>query len=109
MTGGSAVILGKVGRNFGAGMTGGMAYVYNAYDTFNINCNKKGLNIEGVKLTDDISELKSLVENHYKATLSPLAKRILGNWQIHLPKFIKVLPEEYKQALLRLANENLVE
>ena len=109
MTGGRAVILGEVGRNFGAGMSGGIAYIYDANDTFTMNCNKEGLNLERVEVSEDISELKSLIENHYNATLSPFAQRILENWQLHLPKFIKVLPEEYKQALLRLANENLVE
>ena len=108
MTGGRAVILGEVGRNFGAGMSGGIAYIYDANDTFNLNCNKEGLNLEPVAVSDDISELKSVIENHYNATLSPFAQRILENWQLHLPKFIKVLPEEYKQALLRLANENLI-
>jgi len=109
MTGGRAVILGEVGRNFGAGMSGGIAYIYDANETFTMNCNKEGLNLERVEVSEDISELKSLIENHYNATLSPFAQRILENWQLHLPKFIKVLPEEYKQALLRLANENLVE
>ena len=66
------------------------------------------MNLEPVAVSDDISELKSVIENHYNATLSPFAQRILENWQLHLPKFIKVLPEEYKQALLRLANENLI-
>jgi glutamate synthase (ferredoxin) len=61
-----------------------------------------------VVLTEDISELKNLIENHYNSTLSPLAQRILENWQIQLPKFIKVLPEEYKQALIRMERENLV-
>ena len=89
-------------------MSGGIAYIYDANDTFNLNCNKEGLNLEPVAVSDDISELKSVIENHYNATLSPFAQRILENWQLHLPKFIKVLPEEYKQALLRLANENLI-
>jgi glutamate synthase (NADPH/NADH) large chain len=108
MTGGRAVILGEVGRNFGAGMSGGIAYIFDANNTFNMNCNKEGLNLEPVNLTEDISELKNLIENHYNNTLSPLAQRILENWQTQLPKFIKVLPEEYKQALIRLENEKLV-
>jgi glutamate synthase (NADPH/NADH) large chain len=109
MTGGRAVILGEVGRNFGAGMSGGIAYIFDANNSFHMNCNKNGLNLDPVVLTEDISELKSLIENHYNNTLSPLAQRILENWQTQLPKFIKVLPEEYKQALIRLENENLVE
>ncbi|WP_417557697.1 glutamate synthase large subunit [Mesoflavibacter zeaxanthinifaciens] len=108
MTGGRAVILGEVGRNFGAGMSGGIAYIYDQKNTFEQNCNKEGLNLDPVETAEDISELKDLIENHYNATLSPLAQRILENWQTELPKFIKVLPEEYKQALIRIAEEQTV-
>ena len=108
MTGGRAVILGEVGRNFGAGMSGGIAYVYDPKNTFEKHCNKEGLNLDPVEIPEDISELKTLIENHYNATLSPLAQRLLENWQKELPKFIKVLPEEYKQALKRLEEENTV-
>jgi glutamate synthase (ferredoxin) len=108
MTGGRAVILGEVGRNFGAGMSGGIAYIYDRNNTFDQHCNKEGLNLDPVETAEDISELKDLIENHYNATLSPLAQRILENWQIELPKFVKVLPEEYKQALIRIAEEQTV-
>ena len=108
MTGGRAVILGEVGRNFGAGMSGGIAYIYDPKNTFEQHCNKEGLNLDPVETAEDISELKDLIENHYNATLSPLAQRILENWQRELPKFIKVLPEEYKQALKRIAEEQTV-
>ena len=108
MTGGVAVILGEVGRNFGAGMSGGIAFVYDAKNTFNKRCNSEGLNLDPVSESEDINELKQLIENHYNATLSPLAQRILENWEKELPKFIKVLPEEYKQALIRLEKENLI-
>lgn len=108
MTGGVAVILGEVGRNFGAGMSGGIAYVYDTKKTFERNCNKEGLNLDPLKSKEDIAELKDLIENHYNATLSPLAQRILENWNRELKKFIKVLPEEYRQALKRLEEENSV-
>ncbi|WP_370226625.1 glutamate synthase large subunit [Mesoflavibacter sp.] len=108
MTGGRAVILGEVGRNFGAGMSGGIAYIYDPKNIFEQHCNKEGLNLDPVETAEDISELKDLIENHYNATLSPLAQRILENWQTELPKFIKVLPEEYKQALIRIAEEQTV-
>ena len=108
MTGGVAVILGEVGRNFGAGMSGGIAFVYDAKNTFKKRCNSEGLNLDPVSESEDINELKQLIENHYNATLSPLAQRILENWEKELPKFIKVLPEEYKQALIRLEKENLI-
>ena len=108
MTGGIAVILGEVGRNFGAGMSGGIAFVHDANNTFKRQCNTDGLNLDPVTETEDIHTLKGLIENHYNATLSPLAQRILEKWEIELPKFIKVLPEEYRQALLRLEKENLI-
>ncbi|MCF8273915.1 MAG: glutamate synthase large subunit [Flavobacteriaceae bacterium] len=108
MTGGIAVILGEVGRNFGAGMSGGIAYIYDPNNTFKKHCNLEGLNLDPVTIAEDISTLKGLIENHYNATLSPLAQRILEKWEAELPKFIKVLPEEYKQALIRLEKENLI-
>ncbi|MBT8393651.1 MAG: hypothetical protein KJN66_02265, partial [Bacteroidia bacterium] len=58
--------------------------------------------------SEDVNELKQLIENHYNVTLSPLAQRILESWEQELPKFIKVLPEEYRQALIRLEKENLI-
>ncbi|WP_025741404.1 glutamate synthase large subunit [Aquimarina pacifica] len=109
MTGGVAVILGEVGRNFGAGMSGGIAYIYDANNTFEANCNKEALNLDPLVEQEDIQELKTLIEKHYNATLSPLAQRILENWEKELPKFIKIFPEEYKQALKRLEEEKLAQ
>ncbi|NND25882.1 MAG: glutamate synthase large subunit [Flavobacteriaceae bacterium] len=108
MTGGYAVILGEIGRNFGAGMSGGIAYVYDPNKTFAKNCNKEGLNLDPVESQEDVSKLKEFIENHYNATLSPLAQRILENWKKELPKFVKVLPEEYRQALIRIEEEKIV-
>ncbi|WP_339711566.1 glutamate synthase large subunit [uncultured Kriegella sp.] len=107
MTGGIAVILGEVGRNFGAGMSGGIAYVFDEQKTFTRKCNTESLNLLPVDEDNDIVELRQLIENHYNATLSPLAQRILENWEECLPKFIKVFPEEYKQALIRLEKEKM--
>ena len=107
MTGGVAVILGSVGRNFGAGMSGGIAYVYDKDNTFKSNCNGDHLNLLPVDEDNDIQQLKDLIENHYNATLSPLAQHILENWEKCLPKFIKVFPEEYRQALIRLEEEKM--
>ncbi len=107
MTGGIAVILGEVGRNFGAGMSGGIAYIFDENKTFEKKCNKEALNILPVDEDKDIAELRALIENHYNATLSPLAQRILEKWEVSLPKFVKIFPEEYKQALIRLENEKL--
>lgn len=107
MTGGVAVILGQVGRNFGAGMSGGIAYVFDDKKTFEKNCNTEDLNLLPVIEQEDIKQLKDLIESHYNATLSPLAQRILEKWETCLPKFVKVLPEEYRKALIRLEEEKL--
>ena len=107
MTGGVAVILGNVGRNFGAGMSGGTAYVFDEDGAFKQNCNSEDLNINFIKNIEDQVQLEQLIENHLEATGSPLAKRILADWKNYLPKFKKVLPEEYRQALLRLEKEEL--
>ena len=108
MTGGITVVLGEVGRNFGAGMSGGIAYVYDKSKTFLAQCNPEGLNLDPVDHPKDVTKLKLLIENHYNATLSPLAQRILENWEKERTKFIKVLPEEYKQALTRLKEEQKI-
>lgn len=107
MTGGVAVILGKVGRNFGAGMSGGIAYVLDSDNTFEQYCNAADLNIDSVQSIEDQVQLEQLIENHFLATGSPLARRLLDDWKNGLSKFKKVLPEEYRQALLRLEQELL--
>jgi len=107
MTGGIAVILGEVGRNFGAGMSGGIAYVLDEKGTFKQNCNADDLNIDPINNVDDELELEQLISNHFQATGSPLARRILDNWKTHILQFKKVLPEEYRKALVRLEQEQL--
>ena len=81
MTGGTAVILGAVGRNFGAGMSGGIAYVYDPNKTFKSICKEEGLNLLAVEDQTDIDQLKTLIENHYHATQSPRAQEILEQWE----------------------------
>jgi glutamate synthase (NADPH) large chain len=107
MTGGVAVILGEVGRNFGAGMSGGIAYVYDKNKTFEDKCNKEALNLLSIEDEQDVAQLRELIESHYNFTMSPLAQRILENWEDCLPDFVKVFPEEYRQALIRLEKEKL--
>ena len=85
-----------------------LPFVYDQNNSFKKHCNTEGLNLVPVIEQEDIKVLKELIENHYNSTLSPLAQRILEKWEIELPKFIKVLPEEYKQALIRLEKENLI-
>lgn len=107
MTGGTVVILGEVGRNFGAGMSGGIAYVYDKNGDFRNRCKNPELNLLKVESNEDQELLKHLIENHYNSTLSPLAQNLLEHWDKSLPRFIKVFPEEYRQALKRLEEETL--
>ena len=107
MTGGVAVILGEVGRNFGAGMSGGVAYVLDEYDSFEKQVNGSDLNILPILEDEDENEIKTLLENHLKQTNSKVAIRLLNDWDNSVKKFKKVLPEEYRQALERLKEEEL--
>lgn len=99
MTGGRTVVLGKTGRNFAAGMSGGVAYVYNIDNEFDYFCNMQMVELTLIEDTYDSKELKGLIANHYNYTKSPLAKRILDNWEVEIDKFIKVTPIEYKRVL----------
>ena len=106
MTGGRAVILGATGVNFGAGMSGGIAYVYDETGQFDNNCNLDMLDLELVDGEEDRGELKALIEKHAALTGSRRARQILANWDQCLPRFIKVFPMEYKRALGRLSRED---
>ncbi|MBN2814564.1 MAG: glutamate synthase large subunit [Bacteroidales bacterium] len=99
MTGGRVVVLGDSGRNFAAGMSGGIAYVLDMKGNFDYFCNKGMVELSPVGDRDDILELQRLINNHYLYTRSDLAERILVNWDEYLPKFIKVIPLEYKKVL----------
>ena len=106
MTGGCAVILGATGVNFGAGMSGGIAYVYDETGNFDNQCNLDTLDLEQVKQDVDRAHLKQLLENHVRYTGSPKAKQIVENWDLSIPRFIKVFPMEYKRALGKLSRED---
>lgn len=106
MTGGVTVILGPTGVNFGAGMSGGIAYVYDESGNFDNNCNLETLDLELVSSDPDRAELKTLLENHVHYTGSAKAKAILGDWERAVPRFIKVFPMEFKKALGRLSRED---
>jgi glutamate synthase (ferredoxin) len=105
MTGGRAVILGGIGRNFAAGMSGGIAYVWDQDGHARARINPGMVDLEAVAEAGDLAELRALVEEHVRATGSERAKRILATWDVQLPKFIKVMPRDYKRALLDLAAE----
>ena len=107
MTGGRAVILGKTGRNFGAGMSGGIAYIYDQDKTFEKKCNLSTFELEKIKVKEDIAELKELIENHFKYTKSTVAKKILDNWKKELHNFSKVMPTDYKRVLQEMDQKKL--
>lgn len=99
MTGGRVVVLGKTGRNFAAGMSGGVAYVLDEKGLFDQNCNKEMVDLEKVTDATEIAEVRSLIERHVELTSSELGKRVLKNWQSLLPRFVKVMPKDYKRML----------
>ncbi|MDF2837569.1 MAG: hypothetical protein K0Q63_3209, partial [Paenibacillus sp.] len=99
MTGGRVVILGGTGRNFGAGMSGGVAYVYDADGTFYSNCNLEMVLLERVADEQDVTELRSLIDSHVRYTGSAVGEHVLANWEFSLDKFVKVIPKDYKRML----------
>jgi glutamate synthase (NADPH/NADH) large chain/glutamate synthase (ferredoxin) len=102
MTGGRAVILGRTGRNFAAGMSGGVAYVLDEDGTFGERCNMGIVGFDEISEADEL-ELHELIEEHHLRTQSPVAARVLSAWDEHLPRFVKVMPHDYKRALRELA------
>jgi glutamate synthase domain-containing protein 2/glutamate synthase domain-containing protein 3 len=98
MTGGRVIVLGKTGRNFAAGMSGGVAYVYDVDKNFRNNCNLDMVVLEEVT-SDDLSTINDLLHNHYRYTQSKIAKKILDNLKDEMQRFVKVMPVEYKRIL----------
>jgi glutamate synthase domain-containing protein 3 len=99
MTRGMVVVLGKCGRNFAAGMSGGIAYVLDEKGDFaERRCNTAAVDLEVIP-AEDIDLLYGLISNHVEATSSPRGKWVLENWENMLPKFIKVFPHEFKRVL----------
>jgi glutamate synthase domain-containing protein 3 len=101
MTNGTVVVLGKTGRNFAAGMSGGIAFVYDPQGEFvRVRCNKAAVDLEPIFEPEDVKLLESLMRKHVAFTSSPLASRILEGWPENLKHFVKVFPHEYKRILL---------
>lgn len=100
MTGGRTVVLGTVGRNFAAGMSGGIAYVWNKNGDFDFFCNMETVELSLIEDEAAERELQRLISAHYTHTGSPLAKEILGRWPVYVKQFIRVMPVEYKKVLL---------
>ncbi len=98
MTGGRVIVLGATGRNFAAGMSGGIAYIYDAAQQFAGLCNKEMVNLETVT-EEDAQWLRSMVERHYQYTESTVARFVLSDWETQLQHFVKVYPTDYKKAM----------
>jgi glutamate synthase domain-containing protein 3 len=102
MTGGTVVVLGKTGRNFAAGMSGGIAYVLDEMQMFDTLCNLDMVDLESVYKPEDVEILRHLIEKHESLTRSSHARRILNAWSDMVGKFVKVIPIDYRKALERM-------
>jgi glutamate synthase domain-containing protein 3 len=104
MTGGIVVVLGPTGRNFAAGMSGGIAYVLDEQGTFERRCNMELVGFDPLD-DDDVTALRALVAEHGERTDSAVAARLLGDWKAAQGRFVKVMPHDFKRALADLAIE----
>ncbi len=102
MTGGTVVVLGRTGRNFAAGMSGGIAYALDENQLFDTLCNLDMVDVEPVWQTQDVEKLHDLISRHAKWTNSQTAERILDRWRDMVGKFVKIMPIDYRRALQRL-------
>ncbi|HEX7375652.1 MAG TPA: glutamate synthase large subunit [Pirellulales bacterium] len=109
MTGGVAVILGPTGRNFAAGMSGGIAFVLDEHGTFPRLVNKEMVDLEKVVDAEDKQTLHDLIRKHVEYTDSPRGQYVLDNWPRLIAKFVKVMPQDYKRALAEIKKQNAVE
>ena len=107
MTGGRVVVIGQTGRNFAAGMSGGIAYVLDEHQLFDTLCNLDMVDLESVYLDEDCKFIRSMVERHFVYTGSKQAKRLLDNWREMVGKFVKVMPIDYRKALERLREREI--
>ena len=105
MTSGRIIVIGKTGVNFAAGMSGGIAYVLDENQLFDTRCNLEMVEIEPVVLAEDTTFLHTYLQNHYGYTKSDYAAQILDNWEDILPYFVKVMPIDYRHALLRIQGQ----
>jgi glutamate synthase (ferredoxin) len=99
MTGGRVVVLGPTGRNFAAGMSGGIAYILDLEGNFHTRCNQAMVDLERLENTEEIAELKAMISRHAEATGSRRALEVLAAWDETVKKFIKVMPKDYKRVL----------
>ncbi|HEY9641159.1 MAG TPA: glutamate synthase large subunit, partial [Coleofasciculaceae cyanobacterium] len=103
MTGGKVVILGATGRNFAAGMSGGVAYILDEAGDFATRCNPQMVGLETLEDPEEISDLYQMIQRHATYTESRKSAQVLANWSALLPKFVKVMPKDYKRVLQAIA------
>ena len=106
MTGGRVVVLGQTGRNFAAGMSGGVAYVLDEVGDFKSRCNLQMVGLEKLEEPVEIEEIRQMIERHAKYTCSQRATEILTHWEATIPKFVKVIPKDYKRMLQAISKAN---
>ena len=105
MTGGRVVVLGETGRNFAAGMSGGIAYVWDRNGDFAAKCNLGMVELEDMETEEDITELKQMIDKHFKLTGSAVARALLADWDNTLQRFVKVMPTDYKRVLAEMKKQ----
>lgn len=103
MTGGRVVVLGKTGRNFAAGMSGGIAYVIDWDGEFTKRCNFEMISLENLEDKDEIGEVRSMIAKHVQFTGSDLGRRVLEDWDGFVGKIVKVIPKDYKRMMEQIA------
>jgi glutamate synthase (ferredoxin) len=99
MTGGRVVVIGRTGRNFAAGMSGGIAYVLDVDGAFETRCNREMVDVEPLIDADDLDFVRVALVKHVTLTRSRYAERILASWTNQAGRFVKVMPREYRRAL----------
>ncbi|MGH8119398.1 MAG: glutamate synthase large subunit, partial [Gammaproteobacteria bacterium] len=102
MTGGRVVIIGRTGRNFAAGMSGGIAYVLDEAGDFKVRCNLEMVDLEAPTEDEDLETIKTLLTKHVQYTQSTVAQKILDKWRNYQSRFVKVMPKDYKRVLLAI-------
>jgi glutamate synthase domain-containing protein 3 len=105
MTGGRVVILGETGRNFAAGMSGGIAYIWDRAGDFNLNCNLATVELERIEADEEEQEVKEMIRRHQSYTGSEVASRVLDDWSTFISQCVKVMPIDYKRVLLEMQKQ----
>ncbi|QDT12299.1 glutamate synthase large subunit [Planctomycetes bacterium K23_9] len=104
MTGGRVVVLGPTGRNFAAGMSGGIAYIWDRDGNFNLNCNLATVELEKIEPGEEEADVKEMITRHHQFTSSVMAEQALANWDTFLSQCVKVMPTDFKRVLNEMKN-----